>query len=40
MIGRSLSTEGDYYAQARAGDTCKGDKSNKVTWETRRAAVR
>ena len=40
MTTGGQAQEGDYYAQAEAGDTCKGDKSNKVTWETRRAEER
>lgn len=31
-----VANSGDYYAQAEAGDTCKGDKSAKVNWGTRR----
>jgi hypothetical protein len=28
-----VAPDGDYYAKAEAGDTCKGDKSQKVTWD-------
>ena len=27
----------DYYAKAEGGDTCKGDKSEKVLWQVTRA---
>ena len=28
-----VAPAGEYYAKAEAGDTCKGDKSNKVIWD-------
>ena len=32
MTKGGQAAEGDYYAKAEAGDTCKGDKSAKVAW--------
>lgn len=28
-----IAPDGNYYAKAEAGDTCKGDKSNVVSWD-------